>query len=890
MLRLFTCFSAREIIVTKAGSSYDGPALDIIGHDIEAPSPETPFKAAASPRGKFTHVQTDPTEAKHACEDGALLDRRSIPVQTEWSFTDGALLLRQSIPVHMELSCADGVRFYKRSIMTQTEHPQVPAPCWESLAGLMEAIPLALVVVSSDGTEVLRHMDGSEPAAAQALRQVLQQFSAAAQDRQQATAEASSSSSSSSACSFLAALLGPKMADIAMGRAHKARSWKGSVTMHLPCGFLSGSSRAPETTLSGVCVSTPTAAGTAEAVLATAGLGGGEKVELAKSALRAYVKKSSLKRGAGTEHKDPVGSLERHPPRKTNSFKSVRWGSLQTEPESSFQHDQDKALSILSSEVGDPREVALPGGSHNEEKACPPVPAGVGGISAPVFIDTFGSSMEADLKEAEAAEPTKTATEASARTLRRSKSISDLRLARQGSQSPLLRSERDLEQFMLNDDVDSPRTKAFLRSLLQKMEASSESRSQLPPIRGLSQQFSSKRGARSSPQTGDGSTLHDALGLSGLAIPAAEHNGTPAKAVPETPDNAQDLVLHCFDVVVSLLQPRERERSPLIVLIANSTQHLQVQSTLSTLAESQLELLSSIMPQHAIQFLALESTAAVPGRVAELAHAHKGVTLLFMDIVGFTSMCKNVEPVDVMVFLNTLFSLFDQLTDIHGVHKVETAGDCYIVSGGIMSPKQSTKEFGLVVEDQDPTESAMRVMEFAKAMLDAAQQVKMPDTQGPVRVRVGMHTGDVVSGLIGSKLPKFSIFGDTMNTASRMESTGIPGRIHVSEATQRLLQNVEHWEPTGGVEVKGKGKMQTFLWVPQPHRPPSNGQVLLPIIENSDSEVSETLPGTLLKTTNALLSQLHMTGPSIYPVPSESQISSLCLLRQKVEQDRPLSF
>eukprot|EP00983_Pelagomonas_calceolata_P128651 1161531-Pelagomonas_calceolata.AAC.11 len=80
----------------------------------------------------------------------------------------------------------------------------------------------------SDGTEVLRHMDGSEPAAAQALRQVLQQFSAAAQDRQQATAEASSSSSSSSACSFLAALLGPKMADIAMGRAHKARWVPGS--------------------------------------------------------------------------------------------------------------------------------------------------------------------------------------------------------------------------------------------------------------------------------------------------------------------------------------------------------------------------------------------------------------------------------------------------------------------------------------------------------------------------------------------------------------------------------------------------------------------------------------------------------------------------------------
>eukprot|EP00967_Tisochrysis_lutea_P052229 scaffold64689_cov14-Tisochrysis_lutea.AAC.1 len=157
---------------------------------------------------------------------------------------------------------------------------------------------------------------------------------------------------------------------------------------------------------------------------------------------------------------------------------------------------------------------------------------------------------------------------------------------------------------------------------------------------------------------------------------------------------------------------------------------------------------------------------------------------------------------------------------------------------------------------------AMRLYS-SKTCAPVLAQVKMPDTKEPVRVRVGMHTdrnvtnenlcllsqhmkhymltnptGNVVSGLIGSKLPKFSIFGDTMNTASRMESTGgliktsttwlqttlracfsktsrnmtfcmppaagIPGRIHVSEATQRLLQNVEHWEPTGGVEVKGK--------------------------------------------------------------------------------------
>mmetsp|Transcript_18118 Transcript_18118/g.50743 ORF Transcript_18118/g.50743 Transcript_18118/m.50743 type:complete len:350 (-) Transcript_18118:842-1891(-) len=221
------------------------------------------------------------------------------------------------------------------------------------------------------------------------------------------------------------------------------------------------------------------------------------------------------------------------------------------------------------------------------------------------------------------------------------------------------------------------------------------------------------------------------------------------------------------------------------------------------------------MPQHAIQFLALQSTAAVPQHVGQLARAHKGVTLLFMDIVGFTQMSKAVEPQEVMIFLNTLFSLFDQLTNMHGVHKVETAGDCYIVGGGIMSPQPSSDGFQVVAEDDvDPAVSARQVMEFAKAMLEVAGQVKMPDTHQPVRIRVGLHTGNVVSGLIGSKLPKFSVFGDAMNTASRMESTGVPGRIHVSEATRNLLPQ-EEWEATGGVEVKGKGLMESYLWIPR---------------------------------------------------------------------------
>ncbi|KAF5829149.1 nucleotide cyclase [Dunaliella salina] len=240
-------------------------------------------------------------------------------------------------------------------------------------------------------------------------------------------------------------------------------------------------------------------------------------------------------------------------------------------------------------------------------------------------------------------------------------------------------------------------------------------------------------------------------------------------------------------------------------------------TVLTTLAEAQLELLSHIMPQHVIQFLAMESTEAVCEHVGQLARAHKSATLMFMDVCGFTAMSKEVEPVQVMIFLNTLFSHIDKLVDMYGVHKVETAGDCYIVAGGIMKQAADADGFRQIVEDHNPAESANNVMQFAKAVLNVAGQVQMPNTQEPVCIRIGMHTGDVVSGMIGTKLPKFSIFGDAVNTSSRMESTGVPGKIHVSEATRNLLPS-EMWEATGGVEVKGKGQMKSYLWTPDTSR------------------------------------------------------------------------
>ncbi|EFJ46970.1 guanylyl and adenylyl cyclase family member, partial [Volvox carteri f. nagariensis] len=182
------------------------------------------------------------------------------------------------------------------------------------------------------------------------------------------------------------------------------------------------------------------------------------------------------------------------------------------------------------------------------------------------------------------------------------------------------------------------------------------------------------------------------------------------------------------------------------------------------------------------------------------------------DIKGFTEMSKEVPPAVVMTFLNDLYTRFDSLTDVYGVYKVETIGDCYMVAGGLMS--RDGYGYGQAVRGQGDTDPlhAMRVVMFARAMLEEAAKVTMPNTGEQVQVRVGIHSGSVMSGVVGQKMPRFCLFGDTINTASRMESTGRPGAIHVSCATRRLLapeEDEELWAPTGGVEVKGKGRMET---------------------------------------------------------------------------------
>ncbi|GLI67673.1 hypothetical protein VaNZ11_011834, partial [Volvox africanus] len=135
--------------------------------------------------------------------------------------------------------------------------------------------------------------------------------------------------------------------------------------------------------------------------------------------------------------------------------------------------------------------------------------------------------------------------------------------------------------------------------------------------------------------------------------------------------------------------------------------------------------------------------------------------------------------------------------------------DCYMVAGGLVAYDEDGYK-SVISGTEDPLH-AVRTLEFAKAMIRVSREVHMPHTGEPVQLRVGLHSGPVTSGVVGDTMPRFCLFGDTVNVASRMESTCNPGHIHVSAATHSRLPS-EAWRDLGMASVKGKGAMHTYEW------------------------------------------------------------------------------
>lgn len=199
------------------------------------------------------------------------------------------------------------------------------------------------------------------------------------------------------------------------------------------------------------------------------------------------------------------------------------------------------------------------------------------------------------------------------------------------------------------------------------------------------------------------------------------------------------------------------------------------------------DLLHSILPKTIVKRL-----KANPGIIADRFEA---TTILFADIVGFTKLSEKTPPAHLVTLLNQIFSVFDELTNCYGLEKIKTMGDAYMVAGGL---PVASKNHAETVADL-ALEMRVKLAEFNQ------QQ------QQDFNIRIGIHTGSVIAGVIGIKKFVYDIWGDTVNTASRMESHGIPGEIQVSETTYLLLKDQYEFLERGVIEIKGKGEMRVYL-------------------------------------------------------------------------------
>jgi class 3 adenylate cyclase len=178
-----------------------------------------------------------------------------------------------------------------------------------------------------------------------------------------------------------------------------------------------------------------------------------------------------------------------------------------------------------------------------------------------------------------------------------------------------------------------------------------------------------------------------------------------------------------------------------------------------------------------------------------IADRFPDATILFSDLVGFTNLASKLSPGQIIEILNNLFSSFDALAKQLRLEKIKTIGDAYMVAGGL---------------PEEQPDHAIAVADMALGMIDAVHQIGLEFGER-LQARIGIHSGEVVAGIIGQHRFIYDVWGDTVNTASRLETSGLPDRIQISEETYQRIRDKFHCELRGPVEMRGKGAMLTYF-------------------------------------------------------------------------------
>jgi adenylate cyclase len=231
----------------------------------------------------------------------------------------------------------------------------------------------------------------------------------------------------------------------------------------------------------------------------------------------------------------------------------------------------------------------------------------------------------------------------------------------------------------------------------------------------------------------------------------------------------------------ALLQYFVRARERALAELARKHRALELERAKSE------RLLLNVLPEPVAARLKEE-----PGIIADSC---AGVTVLFADIVGFTLLSERLSAPEVVALLDRVFARWDALAASHGVEKIKTIGDAYMVAGGLPLPR---------------ADHAQAIAKLALAMRPELVRCAA-ETGLALEVRIGIDTGPVVAGVIGRAKFIYDLWGDTVNTASRMESHALPGTIQVSQRAYEHLRDRYELRPRGTIEVKGKGPMTTYL-------------------------------------------------------------------------------
>jgi adenylate cyclase len=196
-------------------------------------------------------------------------------------------------------------------------------------------------------------------------------------------------------------------------------------------------------------------------------------------------------------------------------------------------------------------------------------------------------------------------------------------------------------------------------------------------------------------------------------------------------------------------------------------------------------LLANILPQGIAERLKTSDDT--------IADSYASASVLFADVVDFTPMSAGMEPTELVGLLDQVFSAIDALVDERDLEKIKTIGDAYMVASGVPEPRSDHAEM---------------LCDLAVAIHDL---VSVTDFTGrPIRMRIGINSGPVVAGIIGTKKFSYDLWGDSVNTASRMEASTAHGSIRITKATQNLVGDAFLCEPEGTVDIKGKGAMEVW--------------------------------------------------------------------------------